>query len=200
MKGEAMRMINRARGAAMAAMLAAAPLGAGQAATFDFSWTGASGYTMTGSFSFADALLGSTAITEADVTSFTMSVFLNGVSQATWSLSDVVAQGANFNFNFNPTTGVLPTGGNSASSTGQEWNTPTGDVGGCSTAGFSSGSLAQGVCVNGAGILDSRIAASASTLTATSANGPAPVPAPAALGLFALGLAGLGLLRQRRAA
>jgi hypothetical protein len=183
-----------ARGAAAAAaILAAAPVASGEAATYNFSWTGGGGYTMAGSFGFDDALLNTGPITGASLTSFEMSVFLNGVSQATWALSDGVASGAIFNFNFDTTTGELLTGGDSDSSTGQSWNMPAG-----STAGFISGSATQGICVNGDGPKGGFIQNANSNLTATRAD--VPVPAPATLGLVALGLAGLGLVRRTRAA
>lgn len=193
-----MRVMDWARGAAVAATLAAAPVAGGEAATYNFSLTGGGGYTMTGSFSFADALLNTGPITGTSLTSFTMSVFLNGVSQGSWSNGDQLGTNAIFNFNFDTTTGALLTGGASDSSTGQSWNMPAGSFIGCSTAGFIIGTATQGICVNGLGPLGGFIENENSNLTATRAD--VPVPAPAALGLFALGLAGLGLVRRTRAA
>jgi hypothetical protein len=170
----------------VAGMAVAAPA---SAATYNFSWTGDLGYAMTGQFSFPDALLGTGPIDETDITAFRMTVLLNNVAQASWSLADGVNAGAIFNFNFDTTTGKFLVGGRNFTTTGQGWNVAEGFVVGCSSAGFASGLGRQGICVSGAE-LDS-IPTSNSTLTATA------VPEPAALGLFGAALAGLGLLRRR---
>jgi len=62
----------------------AAP-GTGRAVTLGITWTGSSGYSMTGQFSFADALLGTGVITGADLTGFAsgnvaQSLCVNGTS------------------------------------------------------------------------------------------------------------------------
>jgi hypothetical protein len=191
-----MQVMNWARGAAVAVMLAAAPVAGGEAATFDFSWTGAGGYTMTGSFSFADSLLNTGAITGASLTSFTMTVFLSGVSQGSWSSTDPLGTNALFNFNFNTTTLAFVLGGASNSPSGQLWNAVPSSIDNCTTVGFGTGFSGQIVCVGGSRVLDSLVNAS-NPITVTRAD--TPVPAPAALGLFGLGVAALGLLRRARA-
>lgn len=128
--------------------------GAVTAAQYDIGWTGDDGYTMSGSFSFDDSLLNTDAITETDIDSLIIEVFLNGASQGSWSLVDdgFVTQDTtdSFNFNFDLTTEAFPDPGTfaSSSSVGQLWNF-AGQGADCgNTVGFSSGGNSQAVCVN----------------------------------------------------
>ena len=53
---------------------------------YDSDWTGASGYTLDGMFSFDDSLLGTGAIDVTDIDTLMIEVFLNNVSQGTFDL------------------------------------------------------------------------------------------------------------------
>jgi len=84
---------------------------------FTISWTGTGGYTMTGMFSYSDALINTGAIDETQIDTLMIDVLLNGVSQGMWNLADGQGAGADsFNFTFDTTTETFVVGGNSSSS------------------------------------------------------------------------------------
>jgi hypothetical protein len=175
------------------ALLAASA--AAHAAVYTISWTGSGGYSMTGSMSFSDALLGTGPITASSLTSFSIEGFLGAASVGTWDrFADGLGVGFNFNFNFDTTTEQFLTGGFSASSTGQDWNTTTGGST-CNTFGFSSGSASQGLCINGSSFVGA-IPISQPTLIATRVSS---VPEPSALALLGVALAGFAFARRARA-
>ena len=162
---------------------------------YDIGWTGSGGYTMSGMFSIDDSLLGTGAIDETSVLSLMIEGFLNGVSVGTWDLfSDGLAGSDTFNFNFDTTSETFIVGGFSASDTGQDWGVSVGGTS-CTASGFgfSSGSGAQGLCVNNTFI--GAVPISQPTLTASR---KVAVPEPGILALFGAGLFGLGLMRRRR--
>jgi hypothetical protein len=64
------------------------------AATLDIAWTGSSGYTLTGQFTFDDALLTKSTIDESDLISFTIGVCPNELSEAEWRLGSPSDVGA----------------------------------------------------------------------------------------------------------
>lgn len=189
-------MVGLFQGTAAVALTLALATGA-QAASYAISWTGANDYSMTGSFSFSDALLGN-VITYADLDDLEISLFQGAALFGSRSLS---ADGpgsyeANFNFNFDSATGVFLTGGLSSGPNGQNWFSAfQGNP--CDTVGFTSGSINQGVCFNVA-VGVSFIPTGESTLTAQRLDDPAVIPLPAALPLLAGGLLGLALLGRRR--
>ncbi|MFN2287354.1 MAG: choice-of-anchor U domain-containing protein [Chromatocurvus sp.] len=124
------------------------------AAEYDINWSGTDGYTMTGSFSFSDSLLGTGPITGDDIDSLIIEVFQNGNSQGTWSLFDDGFENpdaeAEFNFNFDTTSESFSgeVNANQSSPDGQIWNTE-GNGTGCTPVGFIKASFAQAVCANG---------------------------------------------------
>jgi len=126
---------------------------------FGINWTGINGYTLEGSFSYANSLDNTGAITFAALTpnSFTFTTFLNGNPLNTATTAS--------NFNFNTTTKQFLVGGISSGITGQLWGSQA--VG----AGFFSGSGTQGISNNATNF--GTIPIANSTLTATPL---APVP------------------------
>ncbi len=174
---------------AFAASLLAAT--AAQSADFDINWTVGGGYTLTGAFSFDDALLGTGAIDETDIDFLSFEVFDNGASIG--SSSGVAGDGfaglggASFNFNFDATTFEFAQSGLLDAPDGQDWNFDGPGV------GFGSGTRSQSVSLNmDGGIADSLIPSSDLSLQASVSE----VPLPGALGLL---LAGLGIVSIFRA-
>ncbi|WP_447970644.1 PEP-CTERM sorting domain-containing protein [Nitrospira sp. M1] len=119
------------------------------AASYDITWEGADGYSMSGQISHADSLIGS--INGAQVDSFSIEGFQHGTSVGSWNLPAGQA-GTTFNFNFDTNTGTFLTGGRSDTPTGQLWNVPTGDG-----FGFFSGNSSQGLYVNGFHVASSQL-------------------------------------------
>lgn len=157
---------------------------------YNIYWTGGSGYSMEGSFSFDSSLENTGVIHANSLQSFSIEGYLNGVSVGGWDYFSDPLTGT-FNFNFDTDTNVFLTGGFSSSETGQEWNTTTGGND-CGEFGFVSGSHAQGVCIDDdLKTPESFIYMPESTLVAVQA-----VPVPAAAWLF--GSALLGVLAVRR--
>ena len=164
--------------------------------SYDISWSGDGGYTMTGMFSIDDSLLGTGAIDATALLSFNIEGFLASVSVGTFDFfADAPLIGADtFNFNFDTDLEAFIVGGFSGGPTGQDWGTSTGG-GSCSTTGFgfSSGSGSQGLCIGEGWVFASSIPIGSSTLEAART-----VPEPGTLALLGIGLAGLGLMRRRR--
>lgn len=178
----------------LAAALALLPLSQAAASSWSLGWTGGAGYTMTGTFSITDGLVG--AATAADVTAMQIFGFQNGGAVGSWNLADGFA-GFNFNFNFNTATGLFGQGGDSSGPEGQEWNTGGGGAScGVTAFGFASGSALQGVCVNNGGFTGGT---NIYNLTATRLD-TTVVPVPASALLLASGLGLLGFMRRRAAA
>ncbi len=163
--------------------------GISSAVSFDISWAGANGYTMSGAFSYSDSLIGTGVIDENSIDTLMLEAYLNTQLIGTWNLTD--GSTTTFNFNFDTNTQQFITGGGSTSTSGQAWNWV-----GASGLGFVSGNPNQLLSIDGALINDSTILTSSSTLTATLST----VPIPAAAYLFGSGLLWLvGISRRKKA-
>ncbi len=119
-----------------------------QAAQFQFCWVGGAGYTMRGTISFPDALLGTGLITQDQVTGFTILGFHDGVPVGGWSL-DQLKPDTTWVMSFDTTALAFPTGGSRAQGSYQAWNA-NGQVNDCGPNGFgfNGGNWAQDVCID----------------------------------------------------
>ncbi|GJL55876.1 MAG: hypothetical protein NPIRA02_30080 [Nitrospirales bacterium] len=177
------------------------------AASYDITWEGADGYSMSGQFSHADSLTGT--ITGTQVDSFSIEGFQNGTFVGSWNLQAGQA-GTSFNFNFDTNRGMFLTRGRSDTPTGQLWNVPTGDG-----FGFFSGNSSQGLYVNGSHVASSQliigstvttVGLDTSTLQATLVSAPPTSPPggtvvnpePSTILLFGTGFGGLLAYRLRK--
>ncbi|MEM9217716.1 MAG: PEP-CTERM sorting domain-containing protein [Cyanobacteria bacterium P01_F01_bin.150] len=154
------------RNKALCALMGAIAISAGVAGTaqaaivgYDISWTGSNGYTLEGMFGFDDSLLGTGAIDETSLSSFTIEGFQNGSSIGSFDLSDGLASSSPFNFNFDTISETFIIGGDSDSITGQSWNFFGNPF------GFGSGSAGQAIRLNNSFV--SFVGANDSTLIAT---------------------------------
>lgn len=170
----------------VAGLLACLPLSA-RATTFDINWTGSAGYTLYGSFSYASNLTG--VITAANVTSFAIFGYHNGVLVGSWDPAvNGLHNSAIFNLNFDTATDRFLIGGVSSGPFGESWDKLSSGSCAGTAFGFASGSVSQSLCVNGAAV--GAISTANSTLTA---------PEPMTIGLFGLGLTALAAVRRRTA-
>ena len=142
------------RALAFIAAVFAAPA---QAVTLNFCWLGAGGYSMTGSFSFPDALMARDMITERDVTAFQITGYNRLVPIGSWSLADR-ERGTTWHLRFDPQSMTFPTGGDFGSNASQGWNA-NGAVSNCGQRGFgfNSGNYSQDVCLFGTWVMQSAI-------------------------------------------
>ena len=170
-------------------LLSSSVPGIANAISFDISWAGANGYTMSGTFSYADSLISTGVIDENAIATLMIEGFQNGSSIGTWNLTD--SSSTVFNFNFDTDSQSFIVGGKNATTTGQAWNYQ-----GASGLGFASGDINQLFSLNGDLVNDS-IIPTGTALIAT----PSIVPVPAAMWLFGTGLLGLiGIARHKKTA
>lgn len=165
--------------------------------SFDILWNGSNDYTMTGAFSFSDALINTGNINGSQIDTLFIEGFQGGSSIGSWDMSDgSVGAVGGFNFNFDTTTEAFLVGGIS-SINGQLWN-----FGGDSGFGFGSGQMAQLLTNDGSQMSDSTLDIGLSALSAvqTTVVQTTAVPVPAAVWLFGTGLLGLiGIARRDKA-
>ena len=131
--------------------------GVANAAVLNICWVGGAGYTMTGRMELPDKAMRKPIVTEADVTAFQITGYLDGAKVGSWNLKQ---RGPNTTWflRFEPETLNFPVGGNFGSLVSQGWNAD-GNVDDCGNPGFgfNSGNFAQDVCINGVYIRDSSI-------------------------------------------
>ncbi len=182
-----------------------------QAVDYKFGFTGSGGFELAGVLSFDDALQGTGIIDETQIDDLSIEVFQNGVSIGARSLSgDGLGSTAPFfNVNFDTVAEQFAVGGPSFSETGQNFFSNAGND--CDTVGFSSGSVGQGVCVNGVfeGFVDLASATLTAELVSVTPTPPlvvrpapvaTPVPLPASGLLLLAGIGGLVAMRRKRSA
>lgn len=139
----------------MAGLIGALIAGEGQAETLYFCWLGAQGYSMTGQMQIAPAAQGKKLITEADVTGFAITGYLEGRPLGQWDL-DALGPETSWILHYDPQAQVFLTPDALGQSVSQAWNadgtaTDCGDPG----FGFNLGNFAQDFCLNGAWLRES---------------------------------------------
>lgn len=119
------------------------------AAIVHFCWQGGNGYTMTGTMEFPDDLLNADMITEADLTRFKISGYLEGQLIGTWNLAQLTPT-TSWALRYYPQMMVFPTTEGPLSGSYQEWNAD-GTATDCGPGGFgfNAGNYAQDFCLNG---------------------------------------------------
>ena len=121
------------------------------AAVIHICWQGSHGYTMTGRIEFPDSLLTAPIVTQADITAFRITGYLEGQLLGKWDLSDLTPA-TTWYLRYDPVSMTFPTTATNLSATGidQGWNA-NGDVTDCGSPGFgfNAANYAQDICLNG---------------------------------------------------
>lgn len=153
--------------------------------TYDIEWTGASGSSMAGIFTFDDlsAADGFVRDRDGDLLSLMISTVDFGGLSWTWDRDSSDP----FNFNFDAVLELFPVTGAIGSPEAQSWNGLGGGLG----LGVEGTSGRSGL------LIDGQFVEATSSFTATKRVG---VPEPGTLALLAVGLLGLGISRRRKIA
>lgn len=146
-------MVDRAKATCLVAALAAAS--PAQAITHFFCWQGGGGYSMTGQFSYPDALAGQPIIRETDVTQFEIIGYFEGDYVGSWDLTRL-NDDTSWLLRYDQRSGTFPLKGGSGLY--QMWNA-NGFVNDCGSLGFgfNAGNGGQDVCIDGTYIATSTI-------------------------------------------
>jgi hypothetical protein len=112
-------------------------------------WQGSNGYTMTGTMEFPDSLTSAPMITEADVTRFKISGYLEQTLIGTWDLADRT-ETTTWYLRYMPAEMRFPTNGEVPGTIDQGWNAD-GTATDCGNPGFgfNAGNYAQDFCLDG---------------------------------------------------
>lgn len=142
----------------LSAIVAVTCAGTLHAATLNLCWRGGGDYTMTGRMTLPDAAMHKTLVTEADISKFKISGYLNGQLIGIWNM-DQRGPDTTWHLRFDPAGMSFPTGGSFAGIASQGWSA-NGDVTDCGRNGFgfNTGNYGQDVCIDGTYIAASSIA------------------------------------------
>lgn len=157
--------------------------------SFDWTWTGSSGYSAAGTMSYSDTLAGTGVITAGSISTFTIEGFSGTTSLFTWDLA-TGAQSNPFQLSFDTNSLQLVFGGfYPTASDSVVW----GDDGGVGALICGTGNC--GLTGPFGGFVGFRDVADKSQFVFTQVKS---VPAPGALALLCLGLLGMGFARQMK--
>ncbi len=154
---------------------------------FEFDWQGENEYSLNGTFSFDDSLLGTGVITQDSLLSFSMAGFLDGGLLGTF---DGIPESLLFD-----TVGLFfPVGVNADGSRNlQQWNFRGAGI------NFLSARFSQALGLDGVLIFESGFRVESGLTRADSRLTVSRVPEPGTLTLLGLGLLGLSIARRKHA-
>lgn len=150
--------------------------------TYDIEWTGSSGSSMTGNFTFDELSAADGFVRDSDGDLLSLEIATSDYGGLSWTWDGDASDP--FNFNFDALLELFPITGAVGSTEAQSWNGLGGGLG----LGIEGTSGRSGL------LIDGRFVEATSSLTVTKR---AAVPEPGTLALFAIGLLGMGAARLR---